>query len=859
VTVADRWDLESPLSRAVRAATAKDGERLAVEDPQRPERSLTYAQLDSAADELAVGLLEMLGPNEHRVALRPTSARSTAIGLLAVNRAGMTPSQVDVGLPAERAAVVLSDLQPGLVLSDHEPDFAPGAFPTLGGQIRFTDPDSLRRLPRKGELPVPAALAARITYTSGSTGQPKGVVSGHPSDARPSISSYLEITRPVTFSADLHLAFVSRCLAIGSTLVIYDIRSMGVAPIGAWLRANKIDHVATVPTLARTLLATLGAAEQFPDLRAIQLSGERVLGSDVSRLLAHLPGGSLVQCTFGQTETDVIYESVFTRGTIPGDGPVPLLHPIEGVAVSIERPDGNLAGFGEEGEIVVASAITALGYWQRPELTAERFTDLGDGIRQVRTGDAGRLLADGTLEHLGRLDDMVKVAGNRVDLGDVEVALRSLPGIRDAAVVPYTDPVGDTRLWAYVVGETRQTDTVPTRVLRGSLARLLPRYMVPDHLEALSELPRLSGTKVDRQLLSRRAAAGDAATATPAEVNGNLVGQLCALWTEVLGRPDIGPDDDFFEQGGDSIRGARLLAAIERRFGLPRPVSMLLEFPTPSALAEALEHAGDDEWHSLVAVQPQGTRLPLCLVHDGSGEIVYGHRLAEALGPDQPVYAIRGAALAGTAPPQSSVAELAAHYVALLRQVAPVGPYAIYGPSVGGTIAFEMAVQLQRFGFDVPVLAIGDARWSEHDRPRGRQQLIALLRAKRLREAALLPVGHLRWQIRSRRRESERQEAPGDLLRQAFSLDYYGQLTQPYCPEEPFKGSPLVFRAMRTMQLPLDLRADLGWGAHCSGDPRTFDVPCLHTDLGTEAAVAFIAPALTAALHEASAAPSTKS
>ena len=845
---------DSMVSSRVRDIAASRGELLMVDDPEDPAGSLTYEELNTAADELAVGMIDALGIGEHRVGMRLATMRSFAIGVLAAERAGKTVCLVDLALPRDRVIALVSDLDPALVLSEHDEDFLPGAFSGLreGSVVR---PNSLGRPPRPEDLPVPSAVVGYISYTSGSTGIPKGVMRRPPTEAdqpmgalsdlfhddAKTVAEELRVLQP---SAVPYASGLAGTMAVAGTVIPYDLRTRGIAGLAATLRKERINFVSLVPTVLRTLLPGLDEDDFFPDLRIVFMVGETILWSDITGLLARMPLGSRILASLAQTEAGSMAHAEITHDSVPGEGPVTMRIPTEdGIRVTIVRPDGTEATVGEAGEIVVESERCAVGYWRRPELTAERFTHLGNGVQRVRTNDAGRLLDDGTLQHLGRLDGVVKVTGNRVDTAEVEATLRTLPAVHDVAVVPYTDPSGAVRLWAYVVGG-RTSSPVPTHVLRAALTRKLPRYMVPDYLQVCEQLPRLPGGKVDRQLLIEQAGSRPEHIA-PAPVGG-LVGQLCADWADVLGCPTVAPDDDFFELGGDSIRAARLFAGLERQLGETLPLSLLLEFPTPAALAEAVQHgtALDDE---LVAIQPLGSRPPLFLLHDGAGEVVYGRRLAERLGPDQPVYAIRGAALDGIAPPQQTADELAAHYIELVRRVSPHGPYCFYGSSAGGLIAFQMALQLQSAGDAVPVLAVGDVHWTnpgDPPEPDGWQRITTLVRTRRFRDAGLFPIGHLRWRVQDRRRRRSEEDS-----RQALAMAYYGGMLHSVDRSARYDGSVLVFRAMNTLSLPGDPRPDLGWRPHCTLPPTVCEVRCAHPHLGMEAGVPFIAKPLAQALE----------
>ncbi len=241
------------------------------------------------------------------------------------------------------------------------------------------------------------------------------------------------------------------------------------------------------------------------------------------------------------------------------------------------------------------------------------------------------------LEHLGRLDHLVKISGNRVELGEVENALARLDGVAAAAASTYVDETDSTRLTACVMPNAGAV--LDPRLLRAALSRRLPGYMIPDHIALVDAVPQLPGGKIDRARVAelRSTDPGGASGQGPARTA--LERSLVTIWRDVLGVEEVGVDDDFFELGGDSIRAARLFVELERQCGIDRPMSLLADAPTIASLALAL--ADDSVWKSLLAVQTNGTKPPLFVVHDGIGSLFYARGLTAELGPDQPIYGIR--------------------------------------------------------------------------------------------------------------------------------------------------------------------------------------------------------------------------
>jgi thioesterase domain-containing protein len=365
---------------------------------------------------------------------------------------------------------------------------------------------------------------------------------------------------------------------------------------------------------------------------------------------------------------------------------------------------------GVAGELYLGGSGLARGYLGRPALTAERFIPdpwSGElGARLYRSGDLGRHLPDGRIEVLGRTDFQLKIRGFRVEPQEVAAALLRHPSVREAVVVERRDR-HDAALTAYVVPD-RKPGTTPSELQR-YLAETLPGPMVPSAVVLLPALPLTRNGKLDRQALPPPASAETdhqpsvEPLSTPTEV------QLVHLWSELLGTTSIGRHDDFFELGGNSLLAIRLVSRIRKQWQVKVLLSTLIAARTVARQARLLDaEAGGQPAGHVVAIQPLGARRPLYMVHPGHGTVVCYLDLARHLGPGQPFYGIQALDVEQDLDPFVSIEEMAARYVAALREAQPAGPYLVGGWSFGGLVAFEIAQQLIRAGASVPRLLMLD-------------------------------------------------------------------------------------------------------------------------------------------------------
>ena len=367
----------------------------------------------------------------------------------------------------------------------------------------------------------------------------------------------------------------------------------------------------------------------------------------------------------------------------------------------------------------IGGAGVSQGYWQRDQLTQERFISnpfsQDPNARLYKSGDLARYLNDGSLEYIGRIDNQVKVRGFRIELGEIEAVLVQHPKVREAVVIARDIRPGEKHLVAYVVPPQ---EPPASNELRRFLKEQLPDYMAPSTFVVLDALPLTPNGKVDRRALPAPDLARCDQGASLLPPRDALEWQLLQIWEDVLNVHPIGVRDDFFEFGGHSLLAVRLMAKIQEKFGQNIPLAALFQNSTIERLAELLQQQTDAlPWSPLVTIQAGGTKPPFFCLPGAGGNVIYFYDLARRLGEDQPVYGLQAIGLDGEAQPLTCIEDLAAHYREVLQDVQPQGPYYLGGHSSGGLVAFEMAQQLRDRGHQVALVAIFDSEAPVPGRP----------------------------------------------------------------------------------------------------------------------------------------------
>jgi amino acid adenylation domain-containing protein len=669
---------------------------------------LTYAELDGWANRIASAILAERGEGEEPIALLFEQGAAAIAAVLGVLKAGKIYVPLDPGHPSLRLAQMREWVGAELVVTDSlNADVARSLFGQTG---RLLLVDRLRDGSDDGRpaLPVSPDAVAYVFFTSGSTGAPKGVFDSH----RNVLHNVRRYTNALAIGPDDRLTLLQSCAFSGSVSSLFgallngatafplDFGREGSAGLAEVLVRERLTMYHSVPSIFRRLAT---GASGFPDVRVIRLEGDRASSLDVALARRHFDASCIVANGLGTTETGLCRQYLIDPSVEVEEGILPVGYPVADMEVEILDENGRQLGPGEDGEIAVRSRYLALGYWQKPDLTDAAFHPTPAAHQRIyRTGDLGRLGADGCLEYLARKDFQLKVRGHRVDVAEVESELIAAPGVNDAIVTTFEKADGEAELVAYVVPEDRaRLDPI---ALSRALRQRLPSHSVPTRLQQLQVLPLDGNGKVDRTALpAPEPAARDANRTAPRDL---LERQLVEIWQEVLEVAPIGIDEAFLDLGGDSLAAAAVAARIETATGRRLPPVALRDSATVARLAETLRAQQQETRSLLVPIEPHGVLAPLFLVHDLMGEVDRYNQLARYLGPDQPVWALRC-----TFEPDT-IELMAERYLKEIRRLRPSGPYHLGGWCFGAVVAFEIAHQLRTAGDEVALLAlIGISAW----------------------------------------------------------------------------------------------------------------------------------------------------
>lgn len=695
---------------------------------------LTYGELNTRANQLAYCLQASgVGP-ETLVGILADRSPELIVSLLAVLKAGGAYVPLDPAYPTERLAAMIEDA--GVVVILTTKHLRP-RLPESRSTVICLDSDRQMIVRNSGENPAARVAPENLVYviyTSGSTGKPKGVLVEHRS-----LANYVQtaidkfdlkpadrVLQFASISFDTSAEEIYPCLARGGTLVLRN-DSM-LSSTSTFLRCCR-DLGITVLDLPTAFWHELAASLENdalslpPSIRLVIIGGERALPERVASWQKSVPSRVRLLNTYGPTEATIV--ATTSELSEPADpnkiaSQAPVGRPIPNVRTYILASADQLVPIGVAGELHIAGAGLARGYLNNPALTAEMFRPdpfhHQPGSRMYSTGDVARYLSDGNIQLAGRVDKQVKINGFRIELGEIETALRSAKQVRDAIVLAREDKPGQKSLVAYVVlassGESSDRANIFNQ-LRISLKKRLPHFMMPSAFVAIDALPLSPNGKVDLDKLPppdslQEARASHIAPRDPLER------KLVELWEELLNIQPIGITDNFFDLGGHSLLTVRMMDRIEREFGKMLPLGILFEEGSVEHLAASLlEQDADVPRSAIVEVQKgSATKRPFFFLHgDFNGGGFYCLNLARGLGSDQPFFAVQPHGLDGGSVP-STIEAMAESQLLALRAFQPAGPYLLGGYCNGGTIAFEMARQLQSQGerIDLLVLLCSSAR-----------------------------------------------------------------------------------------------------------------------------------------------------
>jgi amino acid adenylation domain-containing protein len=680
----------------------------------------TYRDLNDKANQVAQAILEQ----EERVALLFEHDAHQLVGIMGVLKAGKTYVPLDPDSPRERLEYIVQDSQASAILTN---DQNLSLAQTLTNKtIRLINIDKLETATNNIQLTVSPDSIAYILYTSGSTGHPKGVLQNH-RNVRHFIRNYTNnlhitandrLTLLSSYSFDAAIMDIFGALLNGATLYPVNLKEESLSNLTSWLIQQELTLYHSTPTVYRHWLNTL-TEEKFPKIRFVVLGGEPVYKDDVDKYRKHFTTNCIFINGLGPTESTVSLQYFINHQTEITHQAVPVGYPVEETEILLLNEAGEETDI--YGEIAIKSPYIALGYWQKPEITQAVFVTDEDNQRLYRTGDMGRLRADGSIEFVGRKDFQVKLRGFRIELGEIEAVLSQHPAVQETVVMLREEPAGEKRLIAYLVPNPEQV--IDNIELRTFITDRLPNYMIASAFVQLETMPLTPTGKIDRRALpapdmveTKR----EDTFVTPRTLTEEM---LARIWVDILSiesfqrnSTQINIHDNFFDIGGHSLFAARLIDQVRKVFQVELPLRRLFEFPTIAGLGKCIEterHAQPQAkcWSSLVPIQVSGSKKPFFLVPGGGGsegEFMVYAKLVYLLGHEQPVYGLQAHGLDGEQVPQSQVETMATEYLKEIRAFQPNGPYLLGGECIGGLVAFEMAQQLQAQGQKVALLILLD-------------------------------------------------------------------------------------------------------------------------------------------------------
>jgi len=559
--------------------------------------ALTYDALNRRANRLARMILARLGDGQEPVALLFEHVAPLVAGLLATLKTGKINVTLDPTFPESRLASMLSDCQARVIVTNTRNLPMAETLAQRGCAVLDVDAEGASYSLENLGTPLTADALACILYTSGSTGRPKGVVHSH----RTLLHATANYTDSIQIRPDDRLTLLWSCTAIGAArdtfgallngaaLYPFDVKDEGVAGLARWLVQEEITVYNSVTTLFRHLVGPLLGTERFPRLRLVKFGGEPATTRDVELFRQHCPEDSLLYLVMAATETGGSVREFFIGRDTQFPGSVaPLGYAVPDMEILLLDEDGGVIADGGVGEIAVRSRYLAVGYWRQPDLTRTVFLPdpLGTGARIYRTGDLGRLLSDGCLQHLGRKDFQVKIRGFRVETAEIELTLLEHAAVAESVVVAREEQPGDTRLVAYVVSTGPVAPSVGE--LRRFVQEKLPDHMVPTTFVKLDALPLTPTGKVDRRALPPPER-GNLALDTPYVMPRTSIEEaLVEIWADVLEVPQVGVNDNFLELGGHSLLATRIIARVRNTFGVEVPLRVFLDAPTVAGMATAI-------------------------------------------------------------------------------------------------------------------------------------------------------------------------------------------------------------------------------------------------------------------------------
>lgn len=676
----------------------------------------TYGELARQVTVLRIAIQKAVPDRGIIAALLPNSAISL-VAALACLEASRTCILLDADHPAERLSSILHRAGANVVLGRSK-DLITGIFPpgTIQLDIASLEKPSEETFEASGVMLDAETEAAFVIYTSGSTGLPKGIALSELIMRHRALHN-IDIFRmgPVDHVLSLNalgtiagLATALTALLAGSRQYILPIPTMGAGALLEWIGRERINQIWSVPSVLAMLSALDGASAAFGALRLMRLAGEPIKRDDFARFQASVPPSCELYITYGQTEVPKIAGWSVPHDFEPGGLTLPSGYILDEHAYTVVDEHGTEVGAGAPGELIIRSRFTSLGEWEAGRVTPGRASSNSDdaSTRTFPTGDIVEVDPRGRLQILGRADQQIKVNGHRVEPQEVEAALKRVEGVSDAVVVVQRD--GDrAKLIAGVVPSAPGNAAVANRC-RAAARRLLPSHMQPSQCFALDAVPHLPSGKIDRQAVLDKAQLAVQAEALHEHERSTLFNQRHAVrwaWERVGGLSRFDDDRTFSNSGGDSLKLLEFVHYLENRLGKKFPLAAFHLDLRPSQIEMVVVKADEVD-----AVDMS----PVFLVPGGAGHDGFGlanlrrwcHPRVQFALLETPADWNQWLSLA---PDLDLFLE---YFLKQVTELQPQGTIRLVGYSLGGALAYRLALDLERRGRTIAFLGLIDPVWS---------------------------------------------------------------------------------------------------------------------------------------------------